>query len=119
MFRKKDDYYILLLKYAREQIEKGNTVHFKEVYDHVRAAYPSLNEEAIKRTFFDAMERLADFSEGYDGMIKKETPQTLTLGAYFQLLEHQALQEARRSSNRAFIAAMAAIGIAVLSILLK
>ena len=52
--RKKDDYYITFLKYAREIMGEG-TVDYPAVFEHVHSIHPKVSEEAFKRTFLQAV----------------------------------------------------------------
>ena len=110
----KDDFYITILKYASQRMGEGGTVHLKEVIDHVRAAHPKVNEEAIERACFGALERLEGFDEGYKRLIANERAHILEWDAYFQLLEYTELQEARRSSTNAMRMATVAIVISTI-----
>ena len=110
---RKDDFYITTLKYGRNALAKSEGVNYNEVRDHVRSIHPKLNDEAFSRIFWSAFEALQDFGTSSDDRIKNNTPHTLNLEAYFHLLEHEELEEARTSSRRALRVATWAIGIAI------
>lgn len=119
---KKYDYYITFLKYAREKMEVGEgTVDYNEVFQHVHSIHGDMSEPAFKRTFLQAVVTITFLGrEAREEDIDNGTPMALTLEAYFHLLEHQELQEARMASNRAITMATLAMvisaGLAIASI---
>lgn len=110
----KDDFYITLLKFIRDKNALGEGVSYNDAKTHIGSTHPEIIEEAFKRTFFNNLvQALADFGQGHDTQIAKNTPHILTLDAYFHLLEHQELREARQSSSRAHYTAIFAIVISI------
>ncbi len=119
---KKDDYYITFLKYAREIMDAGDgTVDYSDMLDHVRSIHREVNEAAFKRTFLQAVATVTDLRrEILQEDIDKKVPMVLSLGAYFHLLEHTELEQARESSTNALRVATkafwAAIGAMVITV---
>ncbi len=107
-----DDFYITLLKFIRDGTNSGG-VGYNDAKAQIESSHPELPEEAFKRTFFKIVQELADFGAGHDALIQKNTPHILTVDAYFHLLEHQELCQARQSSTRAHYTAIAAILISI------
>ena len=64
MSKKKEDFYITLLEYIHRKTGEGKIVESTEVYDHVLKINPTIAEDAIKRTFAHAVERVRDWDEG-------------------------------------------------------
>ena len=106
---KKDDFYITTLKYGRSALEKAIDVHHDEVREYVKNVHPNMNDYAFTKIFWDAFEAVQELGSNYADRIKNKNPHVLNIEAYFHLLEHQELQEARRSSHRALCIAIFAI----------
>ena len=115
--KKKDDYYITFLKYAREQMGVGEgTVEYADIFPHVHSIHDDISEQAFKRTFLQAVVTIIfQGREARDEDIENGTPMVLTLEAYFHLLEHEELQEARMASIKALT--MTTFALAVASVL--
>ncbi len=111
MGKKKEDYYITLLKYARENMVVGEgEVDYPAVFEHVRSLHSQVSEQAFKRTFLQAVVTVIyQGREAHEDDIASGTPLVLSLDAYFHLLEHEELQEARRASLNALIMATLAL----------
>ena len=111
----KDDFYITLLKILRDKTVLGESVSYDDVKVHIESTHPEISEETLKRIFFgnNIVQELADFGEGIDLRIRNNTPHIITLDAYFHLLEHQELREARQSSKWAQWTATFAILISI------
>ena len=108
--RKKDDYYITFLKYVHRAIGEGRTVEYPDVWPHVQGIHPTVSEEAFQRAFLSATEPVV--GEGHINLLdnlKCGNHMVLTLEAYFHLLEHEELEQARSSSTTALRVAIAAI----------
>ena len=108
---KKDDYYITFLKYARDKMVVGDgTVDYDDVFEHVHSIHGDVSEHAFKRTFLQAVVTVLFQGRAahYDD-IDSGTPLVLTLEAYFQLLEHEELEQARTSSTKALRVATRAL----------
>ncbi len=82
--KQQDDFYITLLKYARQKMIEGETVHCSEVCEYVKNLYPSVSVGAIQRTFFRAMEEplLSTSGASYRSRIETSAPHLLTLDAH-------------------------------------
>ena len=93
---RKDDFYITALKYARQEMRETGQVDFNTALEYVGGKHSEINEDAIRDMCNHALRGLA--GGGW----------TLSPGAYFQLLEHEELQEARQASSRALIVAISA-----------
>ena len=92
----KDDFYITALKYARQKTRETGQVDFNTALRHVHSNHDEINEDAVRDVCNYALRGLP--SGGW----------AMALEAYFQLLEHEELQEARQASSRALIVAIAA-----------
>lgn len=108
---KKHDYYITFLKYAREKMEVGEgTVDYTDFFQHVHSIHGDVSEQAFKRTFLQAVvTTIYQGMEARDEDIENGIPMVLALEAYFHLLEHQELQEARMASKKAITMATLAM----------
>ena len=72
-----------------------------------------VSEQAFKRTFLQAVVTIIfQGREARDEDIENRTPMVLTLEAYFHLLEHEELQEARMASIKALTMTTFALAIA-------
>ena len=120
---KKDDYYITFLKYARERMGAGDgTVDYSDMLDHVLSIHREVKEQAFKRTFLQAVVTvISQRREILEEDIEKKLPMVLSLDAYFHLLEHTELEQARESSTNALRVATwalwAAVGAMVITVL--
>ena len=84
MSEKKDDVFIAVLKYMRQETIEGRALgNYDGGVDHIHAAYPTIDREIIRFLF----------SHGGEGRTY------LAPDAYFQLMEHEELQEARLASG--------------------
>ncbi len=101
-----DDFYITTLKYGRSALVNSADVNYNEVRDHVKSIHPNINEEAFSKLFWSAFVQLDDFGKPYLELIRNNTPHALDKEAYFHLLEHEELKEARTSSKRALCVAI-------------
>lgn len=112
---KQDDYYFTFLKYAREKLDVGEgTVDYSDVLKHVRQIHDEVSEPAFKRTFLQAVVPVRDLGRGpVESDIAGGERMVLALEAYFHLLEHEELQEARRASKKAESHAIWALVIAI------
>ena len=127
MARPKDDFFITLLDYCMERIREGDNFHIAEVSKHVKDKHTEVNIGTIQITYLEAFEPIAMDDGGYPASVNNRvaanTPHTLTLDSYFQLLEHTELLEARKSSSNAMRAAFAAMfisaGFAIGSIIIN
>lgn len=107
-------FYITLLEYIRDKNALGESVNYNETKAYVQDIHSEVSDEAFLRVFFNNLgEALSDYGHGHSVQIERNTPFVLTKDAYFQLLEHQELQEARQSSRRAHYTAIFAIGISI------
>ena len=94
---KKDDVYITLLKYARKETREKGQIDLDKALKYLYLEHPKVNEGAIKNFCHQALRGLPDGTFA------------LQPGAYFQLLEHEELQEARQASHKALIVAILAV----------
>lgn len=91
----------------------GTTVHFIEVFDHIHETYTEVKQPEFQIAFFQAMEPLIGTqSGGYRERIENHDPHTLSLEAYFQLLEYEELKEARQASINALSMTTFALAVA-------
>jgi len=98
MSEKKDDVFIAVLKYMRQETIEGRALgNYDGGVDHIHAAYPTIDREIIRFLF----------SHG------GESRTYLAPDAYFQLMEHEELQEARLASAAAHQASRTALKVAV------
>lgn len=98
---KKDDFYITTLKYGRDALAKSEDVTYDKVKSHVKEIHPNINDAAFLRMFFSEFDALKDSGSSNLHHIQQNTPHVLNIEAYFRLLEHTELQEARASSRQA------------------
>ena len=92
------------------------TIEYADVFEHVHRIHDDVSEQAFKRTFLQAVVTIIfQGREARDEDIENKTPIVLALDAYFHLVEHQELQEARRASKNALT--MATFALAVASVL--
>ena len=110
---KNDDFYITTLKYGRNALPNSKGVNHNEVRDHVKRIHPNINDEVFLRMFFSEFQALQDMGKGHVHHIENDTPHVLNIEAYFRLLEHEELEEARTSSKRALFVATGAIAISI------
>ena len=92
---KKDDLYIAALRYGKSKLESG--VIFEDLRAHLSKLDHSFDSQHLENNVF----RVAYMPR--TGNI--EAQRYLTLDAYFQLLEHDELAQARESSRDAMKAA--------------
>lgn len=89
---KKDNLYITMLRYGRERMESGESVKsISEMSEYLRGEGHEFHKSQLDNIFVDAFQRFTVKTGG-------STQYTLTMGSYFNLLEHEELQEARQSS---------------------
>ncbi|MCH7736125.1 MAG: hypothetical protein IH872_01870 [Chloroflexi bacterium] len=119
--RKEDDFYITFLKFASETVSVGDgTINYAKVFEHVHGIHDGISEPAFKRIFLQSVVTIIfQGRETRDEDIENDTPLVLTTDAYFQLLEHQELQEARKASSMARNLALVAIAVAAASVILS
>ena len=112
---KQENYYIAFLKYACEKMTVGEgTVDYSDIFKQVSSIHPMVSEPTFKRTFLQAVVPVIyQGRAAHEDDIANGNPLVLTLEAYFQLLEHEELEEARRASQRAESHAFRAIVVAV------
>ena len=117
LFRNKpDDYYITFLKYAREKIREQAPIEFSDVFNYVHTKNPEVEELPFKRTYLGAMETVSHLGRApHEDDITSGTPMVLKMEAYFHLLEHEELQDARKASRNAMYIALAAILLGAIS----
>ena len=101
---KKDDAYIALIKFVKNKTAETGLMTKEEGESFLRENYKDLNRKALERLFGDVVEPVA--------MAAGKEPPTLfrlPIEAYFHLLEHEELEEARTSSRHALRVAIGAI----------
>ena len=113
---KKDNLYIDVLKFGKLKIQEGTK--FKELKDHLKGiGYEYKTEENEKhwqRLFYDTFSGLeGTTSARLDSESGEETLSFMEMDAYFRLLEHEELKNARNSSLLATIFAIIAIGLSI------
>ena len=99
----RDDFYITLLKFISHRMTAGQLVSIQEVVEYVQEKHPNVSELAIRRVSFEAVTNV-DIGQNLE-----EKDKSMELEAYFHVLEHAELQEARRTSKNAMFAAIAAM----------
>ena len=104
-----DDFYITILKYGRSALVEPEDVNYNEVRDHVKSIHPNMEDKAFSKIFWSTFHQLDDFGKSYLELVINNTPHALNIEAYFHLLEHEELKEARTSSKRALWVAFGAI----------
>lgn len=92
-----EDIYIGLLRFGREKQDKP--ISFAEAQKHLECKGFDVNRERLKNLFFAAFSAQEDVTKSDEDKIKENTPHALKLDAYFQLLEHDKLLEARKDSR--------------------
>ena len=100
----KEDFEGEMESFMREMMGEGKTPHFTETFDHVHNLHPEVTEDMFQRIFFQAMDTVPGqkgIGEGFESLIKNKLRHVLTLESYFQLLEHEELEQARLSSTKA------------------
>jgi len=110
---KQDDLYIAILKYGKEHIGENVTPgdikkYFKE--NNYEIDVPS---GAFQRLFFDV------FSDPKGRGFNDNLPCIMNMEAYFRLLEHEELKEARQSSKEARKYAIIAICISIIAMVIS
>lgn len=113
---KKDNLYIDVLKFGKLKIQKGAT--FKGLKDHLKyIGYKYETEENEKhwqRLFYDTFSGLDGKTVAcLDSESREETLSFMKIDAYFRLLEHEELKNARNSSLWATILAIIAIVLSI------
>ena len=101
-----DDYIIAGLKYGREHLDGVNQVQF---IAHMRARFPDLTPAQLNGLYEKGFAFFGDPGNRW----------SLTLDSYFNLLEHEGLQEARASSRRAQTWALVAIGVSIIAMVIS
>ena len=116
---KKDDVYIAILKYAKDNLDNGAT--FTDVKKYLK----QLGYSFEPQPFQDLFSRVFSDPSGHNYVMPLNVNiQKFIMGieAYFQLLEYEELKEARQSSKNAMWIAIVAIiisaGLAFASIIL-
>lgn len=103
-----DDLYIDLPRYGRENLADGVTR--EDTLAHLRKLHPEAglveSENRFTNTFFQVFQLIAGSDSG-SGIQRY----TLSMEGYFNLLEHEELNQARQSSQNALWVAVAAITI--------
>jgi len=108
----KDDFYITLLKYVREKTVKGERVDYTEAEKHVVDIHGAINEGVLQRVFVESVEEPTGFTRGNtlnNRLLEEGCPLMMSLESYFQLLEHEEMEQARSSSKWALRVAIVAI----------
>jgi len=114
----KEDFHITLLKYGRERVNGSEPVYYPDAKAYVKSKHPELSDMSFRNAFTVAFvaSELPEDGQRHQAM-------ALRLESYFQLLEYEELQEARKSSRNALRVAIGAIcisgGLAIASILLS
>ena len=103
MFRKKDDVYITLFKYCRQQMSQNGLINRDEAVKHAVNKNPGVSERAIRSLCSAVLSPVPGST--------KDGERILATGAYFNLLEHEELHDARQASNWARMLAIAALGV--------
>ena len=85
----KDDYFIAILKYAREEA-RNNTLDLGDALTYISNLYPEVGNDALGRACNEAIDQLNNAGS-----------YALRMEAYFQLLEYEELQQARQASQDA------------------
>ena len=109
--KRETDLYIELLRFGKARIGSGVTL--KEAFDH-------LTGQGFDGPLLGSQRTLQNLFRGvFEGISSAEPgDRALSMDAYFNLLEHDELQQARESSNRAMGVAIIAIVISAASPLL-
>lgn len=98
MVEKRDDVFIAVMKYMRQETIQGRDLgDYSKGIDHIHVAYSTIDKTIIRNLFQHAGE-----GRSY-----------LAPDAYFQLMEHEELQEARLSSAAANQASLKAYNVAI------
>ena len=97
-----DDYYITFLKYAREQmrVRKGG-LDYAGIFEHVCNIHGEVDELAFKRTYLQAAVPVGSLGRATQLDDIGNVDMVLSLEAYFHLLEHEELLDARKASQAA------------------
>lgn len=107
-----EDLYIAMLRYGKENLTKqvipAVTKQFLEQQGH------EFTEGHFMRLFFEAFEPSGASPSTIQLSFAQGTPHVLTQAAYFNLIEHDQLADARDSSRRAMKMAIAAIAVSAL-----
>ena len=110
--QKRDDLVIALLRYGKSHLVKGTT--FPEVHTHIKGSghdYDLTHLESLFLQLFKPLEL------GYIGdnkhRLTEHVQHGLAIDGYFNLLEHDELEQARSSSKCAMYIAVFAIVISI------
>lgn len=110
---KKDDLYIAILKYGKEHL--GENVTPEGLIKHLKENKYDFNADGndFKRLYLDVFSLREGRGFGYD------RPSIMKMEAYFRLLEHEELQDARESSKEARKYAVIAIWISIFAMIIS
>ena len=117
-WRKKDDFYIALLQHGKRNLERGLSSGDAKKY-LIDEGY-TFEEEYFPYLFSELFEEMLpkDMDVTPAAFRDEDAPQILTVDAYFHLLEHDELKQARTSSRNAMIVAIIAVTIGIAAALL-
>jgi len=106
-----EDLYIEMLRYGREHLTHG--VKLSETLGHLRELEPESplleSQNSFHNTFFQVFTEIAGTAS--TGGLRH----ALNMEGYFNLLEHEELQQARQSSSNAMRIAIGAIIVSVIA----
>jgi len=103
----KEDFFIVLLKYAREQA-RNNSLDMGDVLNYISNLYPEVGNDALGRACNEVIDQLNNAGS-----------YALRMGAYFQLLDYEELQEARQATLAATKSAKQALDMAKWALLIS
>lgn len=101
---KRDDPYIALIKFAKEQTRETGTMLYQSAFDFLTTGYPDLDTN-FKHHAVEAICTTVAYADLARNVVR------LRLESYFHLLEYEELEEARASSRLALRVALYAIAI--------
>ncbi len=86
MVEKKDDFYITTLKYMRETTVAGAPLDVDAAVDHVKKINPDAPDNMIRSAYSET---------------RNQNSNGISVNAYFQVLEYEELQQARKAAQDA------------------
>lgn len=110
---KKDDLHIAILKYGRDEAEKG--ILFEELKSHIKDKGYDISEARLKAYFGETYEAV-DLSKrvgSYDDRANERS--SLTIESTFRLIEYEEFKNANSNSFRASVFAIIAIVISIIT----
>ena len=113
--RKKDDLYIALLRYGKTHLDRGSTLTIDDAKKFLEDGGYKFEVEYFPHLFPELFEQTSPQDMGQSAALGDPDPHTLSVSGYFQLLEHDELAQARRSSLIATYIAITAIIIGIVS----